>query len=141
MAKKQSQKNANRQWAAVAAVIVIAGGAWVWWSQFRQADETVAVTMPSLDAAQARGQAAFANSCAICHDPNAGGTDAGPPLIHRIYEPSHHGDMSFVMAAQRGVRQHHWKFGNMPAQPQVSEAEIADIIAYVRAVQRANGID
>ncbi|MEQ9638689.1 MAG: cytochrome c [Alphaproteobacteria bacterium] len=140
MANKKQARNAGWQWAAVAAVVLVAGGGWIWWSQFRQPDETVAVTMPTLNDAQASGQEAFAANCAVCHGPNAGGTDAGPPLIHRVYEPGHHGDMSFVMAVQRGVRQHHWKFGNMPAQPQVSEAEIADIIAYVRAVQRANGI-
>lgn len=28
----------------------------------------------------------------------------------------------------------------MPAQPHVSDAEVADIVTYVRDVQRANGI-
>lgn len=68
------------------------------------------------------------------------GTEQGPPLVHRIYEPGHHADAAFHMAVRAGVRQHHWRFGNMPPQPQVSEAELRTIIRYVREVQRANGI-
>ena len=64
-----------------------------------------------------------------------------PPLIHKIYEPSHHADEAFQRAAANGVLAHHWSFGDMPAQPQVTRADMASIIAYVREVQRANGID
>ncbi len=90
---------------------------------------------------QIAGQTLFSDNCAVCHGTaGVGSLGMGPPLIHRIYEPSHHGDMSFVLAAKRGVRAHHWRFGNMPPQPQISDQEIALITAYVRAVQRANGI-
>ena len=68
------------------------------------------------------------------------GGDGGPPLIHKIYEPSHHGDETFHLAGRRGVMQHHWDFGPMPAQPQVTEETMTQIIAFVRATQRANGI-
>lgn len=57
-----------------------------------------------------------------------------------IYEPGHHADGAFFLAAARGVRQHHWSFGDMPAVPDVTPQEVAAIIAYVRALQRANGI-
>jgi mono/diheme cytochrome c family protein len=98
------------------------------------------VTIPQLSALAVEGQAAFSANCAQCHGPNGGGTDQGPPLIHPIYEPNHHADMAFVLAARNGSRAHHWQFGNMPPQPQVSETEIAAIIQFVREVQRANGI-
>ncbi len=39
-----------------------------------------------------------------------------------------------------GVRAHHWRFGPMPAQPQLTRQEIAAIIRYVRELQEANGI-
>ena len=64
----------------------------------------------------------------------------GPPLVHVIYEPSHHGDAAFVLAVRPGVRAHHWPFGNMLPVEGVSDRAVADIIAYVRALQRANGI-
>ncbi len=105
-----------------------------------EAGETVAVTLPPLSGLARTGQQAFGAVCAQCHGPNAGGSDSGPPLIHKLYHPGHHGDRAFVMAAKRGSRQHHWKFGNMPAQSEVSDDEIASIIAFVRELQAANGI-
>jgi hypothetical protein len=46
-----------------------------------------------------------------------------------------------VLAARQGVAAHHWRFGNMPPQPQVDSAAIRKIIAYVRWAQREVGID
>lgn len=135
----------------VAAIIVLAG--LYWWlrpipevalAQTAPAvagAEMVAVTMPELDAQATRGQGYFTAVCAKCHGPNAGGLDGlAPPLIHKIYEPSHHGDMAFVMAARRGVQSHHWRFGNMPPVEGLTDADLQDIITFVRSVQRANGI-
>ena len=45
-----------------------------------------------------------------------------------------------TLAVQRGARQHHWNFGDMPPQPQVTPEEIRAIIRFVREVQEANGI-
>lgn len=98
------------------------------------------VVIPALSEVGQRGQAAFGTYCASCHGADAGGTGSGPPLIHIVYHPGHHGDMAFVMAAQRGSQAHHWKFGDMPPVTGISEAEIADIIAFIREVQKANGI-
>lgn len=99
------------------------------------------LTIPELTAKQATGKALFDGSCAACHGANAAGSDQGPPLVHRIYEPDHHGDMAFVLAARQGVRAHHWRFGNMPAVAGVTDEDVTQITAYVRALQRANGIE
>lgn len=104
------------------------------------ADVTVNVKVPELSTAAKTGAVAFEKNCQSCHGVDAAGTKIGPPLIHDIYNPGHHGDGAFVAAARRGVKQHHWPYGNMPAQPQVTNADIAAIIRYVREVQRANGI-
>lgn len=100
----------------------------------------VEVTVPALSPVAQKGKKSFDVNCASCHGPNASGTDKGPPLIHNIYNPGHHGDGAFQVAAQNGVRAHHWPYGNMPPQPQVKQAEVSDIIRYVREVQMANGI-
>ncbi|TCM86099.1 c-type cytochrome [Rhodovulum steppense] len=101
----------------------------------------VQVALPGLSDMAQVGQAAFGRNCAECHGPDAGGRlGLGPPLIHRVYEPSHHGDIAFWMAVRRGVVAHHWPFGDMPSVPGVRDDEIAAIIAFVREVQRANGI-
>ncbi|MCK8462530.1 cytochrome c [Aliiroseovarius sp. S1339] len=104
-------------------------------------DQIVAVTLPRLDDAQSIGQKVFLAKCASCHGETAGGRNGlGPPLIHKIYEPSHHGDMAFFRAAELGVRAHHWKFGNMAPVEDITRAEVADVVAFIRAVQRENGI-
>jgi len=98
------------------------------------------VTIPDLSEAATRAQAAFDTYCATCHGTDAGGTNSGPPLIHKIYHPGHHADMAFYLAARQGSRAHHWSFGDMPPVQGVSDADLVDIITFVREVQRANGI-
>ena len=102
----------------------------------------VAVKVPELGPEQAIGEAAFKEYCASCHGVDAAGQEGvAPPLIHRIYEPGHHGDQAFAIAAQLGVTAHHWTFGNMPPVEGVTLEELSSIVTYVRALQRANGID
>ena len=93
------------------------------------------VTDPSL------GQRLFVAHCAVCHGETAHGTDQGPPLIHRIYEPSHHADIAFYRAIALGVHQHHWDFGDMPPVPAVDGEQAAHIIAWIRQEQRKVGIE
>ena len=100
----------------------------------------VAVTVPALSEKAQAGETVFNANCALCHGANAAGTSLGPPLVHKIYEPSHHQDFSFRNAVQNGVQSHHWQFGNMPAITTVSEDDVERIICYVRELQRANGI-
>jgi len=117
-------------------------GAGFWAMSGQQAQSVmVDVTVPELSAPEQKGAVLFAQNCATCHGENAAGKDGvGPPLVHIIYEPSHHGDGSFYVAARLGVRAHHWSFGNMPAQPQITDEDVTKIVAYIRALQRANGI-
>ena len=108
-----------------------------------QGGALAAVTVPDSLSPQAQvGRSAFEAKCAACHGINAAGVDGvGPPLVHKIYEPSHHGDESFQLAVAQGVRAHHWRFGNMPTVEGLTRADVSAIIAYVRELQRANGID
>ena len=103
----------------------------------------VQVAVPEAFSDNARiGKVAFEAKCAVCHGVNAAGqAGVAPPLVHKIYEPSHHGDGAFLLAARNGVRAHHWRFGNMPAVEDVTDGEVKMIIAYVRELQRANGIN
>jgi mono/diheme cytochrome c family protein len=88
-----------------------------------------------------RGQELFASNCAVCHGPAADGSAAGPPLVHEIYEPSHHGDEAFQQAVAAGVQPHHWDFGPMPPVAGLDRADVDDITAWVRELQRAAGIE
>ncbi len=102
----------------------------------------VDVLVPQLSDQAKIGEIAFNKNCASCHGANAAGQDGvAPPLVHIIYEPSHHGDQAFYLAARNGVRGHHWPFGNMPPVSGITEDEIKNIIFYVRELQKANGIN
>ena len=86
------------------------------------------------------GKPLFEKNCASCHGEKLDGSDKGPPLVHRIYELSHHGDIAFQLAARNGSRAHHWQFGDMPPVTGVTPDEVAHITAYVRMHQRRAGI-
>lgn len=87
------------------------------------------------------GRATFAASCVECHGAEALGSDQGPPLVDSIYGPGHHSDEAFLVAVRRGVPAHHWTFGPMPAVDGLTDADVANIVAYVRSLQRAAGIE
>jgi mono/diheme cytochrome c family protein len=125
---------------AIMAAVGVGIGAVVWWFMPGATSTVVDVEVPELSPVAQAGREAFRANCAQCHGVNAGGTDKGPPLIHKWYHPNHHADAAFFLAAKRGVPQHHWKFGSMPPQPQVGERSIQQITEFVRELQRANGI-
>lgn len=131
-------------------VLLLAAGAYWFWPQSLTSSEDqlasgkpiVGVRVPDLTGVAVDGERLFNANCASCHGPNAAGREGvAPPLVHKIYEPNHHGDQSFIMAAQRGVRAHHWPFGNMPPVAGASSEDVRKIVAYVRTLQRANGIN
>ena len=107
-----------------------------------------AAPSPTIPASEAKplpaelqeGEAKFITFCSRCHGTQGKGTDNGPPLVHKIYEPNHHADMAFQQAAARGVRAHHWKFGNMPKIEDVKSEDVTKIIGYIRWLQRQAGI-
>ena len=122
---------------------VVGGSLWLWKSispKDASSTVTVAVTVPQLTEKALMGKQSFDAVCAACHGENASGTDIGPPLVHDIYNPGHHSDEAFLIAAKFGVRPHHWPYGKMPAQPQVTENEVTNIVRYVRELQEVNGI-
>lgn len=122
--------------------VVVAGLLLVGWRLLapEAGNDTGEIVVPDLSAQAVAGDRLFAANCAECHGQNGAGTEKGPPLIHAIYNPGHHPDAAFYGAAAQGVRQHHWAFGNMPPQPQLTTDDIASIIRFVREVQEANGI-
>ena len=138
------------------AIVAVAAGGWYVFERLKSpTTQDAEGAMPMLNDAlaivevpnsftekQAAGKITYNVACATCHGENAQGRDGlAPPLVHRLYEPSHHSDIAFVMAAQNGVRAHHWAFGNMPAIEGVTKADVLGVAAYVRALQRENGIE
>lgn len=100
------------------------------------------VAVPELTGDALAGARIYDRSCAACHGANAAGqAGIAPPLVHKIYRDRSHADFAFVLAVQNGVRSHHWSFGNMPPVKDVSQKEALSIAAYIRGLQRANGIE
>lgn len=139
---------------AIAAVLIAGGLGYAMWpvASSTDANDTAAsmedgvlanVLLPEMLSQNARiGKVGFEAKCATCHGVNAAGQDGvAPPLVHIIYEPSHHGDESFQRAAAMGVRGHHWPFGDMPPVEGVTTGDVTMIIAYIRELQNANGIN
>lgn len=133
-------------------VVVLAVAFGSLWSQFMRPDPVsdgsatgaaiVKVIVPELTGAALTGEQIFNAKCAACHGDNAAGRmGAGPPLVHKVYEPGHHGDMAFMLAPRRGVQAHHWPFGDMPPVEGMTDGDIKQVITYIRTLQRANGIN
>ena len=88
----------------------------------------------------ALGVILYQANCAQCHGADLRGTEQGPPHLDAVYLPNHHGDFSFRSAVQNGVQPHHWQFGPMPPIDGLSDQDVTDIIAYVRAEQQRAGL-
>ena len=138
----------------ISAVLVVGGLGYAMWSVTSQTATTDSainvegrglanVLLPETLSQNAQiGKIGFEAKCAACHGVNAAGQDGvAPPLVHIIYEPGHHSDEAFQRAAAMGVQGHHWPFGDMPPVEGINRADVTMIIAYVRELQRANGIN
>ncbi|HBK80906.1 MAG TPA: cytochrome C [Nitrospinae bacterium] len=129
--------------AAVAAIFFLAPGPGQPPRKKAAAPRTAPAVRPAgapAGAGLAKGRILFAQNCMQCHGRKAKGTENGPPLVDRVYEPNHHGDIAFYVAVGRGVRQHHWRFGDMKPLPHVRREDVTLIIAYVRSLQKKAGI-
>ncbi len=87
-----------------------------------------------------QGKNSYQSNCMECHGDNLLGSAKGPSLLDDVYKPSHHADLSFYYAVKNGVKQHHWRFGDMPMITRLSPERVKDIITYVRQQQRLSNI-
>lgn len=119
-------------------VLAAFGAGLFYWSQGPAPSEN-----PSTPAAAtiAGGKLVYEAHCAACHGADGVGTSGGPPLVHKIYEPGHHADITFQRAVSFGVRQHHWRFGDMPPVDGVLEKQLTEVVSYIRSLQRKAGIN
>jgi len=102
--------------------------------------EKGAVKQPNVPFKYAVGKKKYQESCSVCHGKWLGGSKQGPPLLHGFYKPSHHGDPSFYRAALKGVRAHHWKFGDMPPIRGITRKDMDTIVPFIRWLQQAKGL-
>ena len=89
----------------------------------------------------AEGEVLYQAKCASCHGSDFRGTAVGPSFLSVVYQPGHHADGAFTLAALNGVRAHHWNFGDMAPVPGLSQEDMDRIIAFVRETQRLEGFE
>jgi mono/diheme cytochrome c family protein len=130
---RQAERRKTLSWAIPVGVVALAAIVAVLLTATRGSEDP-----PAAGSAEelALGQQVFERSCATCHGEGLRGGLAGPPLVHEIYAPDHHPDSSIRAAVARGVQPHHWDFAAMPPIPNLSEADVEAVIAYIRDVQR-----
>ena len=87
-----------------------------------------------------KGKQSYDKNCAICHGNYGDGSKTGPPLVHNFYNPGHHSDKAFYRAIKKGVKAHHWGFGDMPPVPTIQQDEAKNIVYFIRILQRSFGI-
>lgn len=88
----------------------------------------------------ALGMNKYKTLCSNCHGESGMGTKQGPPLMHPYYRPSHHSDLVFYRAALKGVRAHHWDFGDMPSVTGITKNDLDAIVPYIRWLQKYRGL-
>ena len=148
MAGRPNTRRANRdaraaaarraRWLWAGALVVVVGGVVALFLTTRS-EEEVAIE-PGSPEQLAHGEEVFLSNCSTCHGDELQGTFVGPSFLDDIYAPEHHGDDAFHAAVANGVQPHHWEFAAMPPIPGLSDEDVEAVIAYVRSVQRENGI-
>jgi mono/diheme cytochrome c family protein len=89
----------------------------------------------------AEGEALYQASCAACHGTDLRGTAIGPSHLSVIYNPEHHADAGIALVAMNGVQAHHWRFGDMPPVPGITQDDMVRVIAFIRENQRVQGFE
>ncbi|WP_235062832.1 c-type cytochrome [Paramagnetospirillum caucaseum] len=106
--------------------------------RFAQAGLVIPAALPPRAEA---GRKLFEAVCATCHGTALRGTDSGPPLLHPLYAPgSAHGDEVILDAINNGAKAHMWKLGDMPKPEGIKPGQDKEVLAYIRAMQAANGL-
>ncbi|SNY90367.1 Cytochrome c [Cohaesibacter sp. ES.047] len=91
-----------------------------------------------LDGDQIRrtGLSLYNANCMSCHGIEGRGTSFAPPLVHPLYMPDKLSDRAFVKAIFQGVEQTNWKYGPMKPVKALNQVESAQILAYIRSLQK-----
>jgi mono/diheme cytochrome c family protein len=136
-AKSLSSSTRVRPFGALLGALLVLGAA----EESSWAGKTAPISTQQVSAEFRQGQDLYATHCAKCHGIDTRGTDKGPTFLTKIYAPYLHADIAFLLAVERGVRAHHWRFGDMPKIQGVSREDIRTIVEYIRWLQREAGID
>lgn len=99
----------------------------------------IAATACGVDANDggSRGQAIYEANCAVCHGAALEGNDRGPSLLDPVYASDQMSDERIRSAVRNGIEQTRWEFGPMLALGGLGDAQIDEVIGFIRASQNA----
>ena len=98
--------------------------------------------IPELSEQAQYGRTVINTQCAECHGVDGtGGSAKGPPILHPMYRRAVYPDHHFKKMVREGKREKNWRFGPMPAFPDISDRDIDAVIAFVREVQIATHVE
>ncbi len=87
-----------------------------------------------------QGRSAFARHCASSHGRLAGGTTSGPGLLGAPFGLSAMPDEAIRSAVLEGVPPRNDAYRPMGPSPEIAPGELDDIIAFLRELQRLQGV-
>jgi len=97
--------------------------------------------IPELSALAQHGRTIINERCAVCHGVDGtGGSRTGPPILHPMYRDAVFPDFVFKRSVLEGKREKNWRFGPMPPVEGLSDKDVDGVIAFVREVQTATGV-
>ena len=82
-----------------------------------------------------QGEVIFNTYCMSCHGLYGRGEGLGPSLLDTLYLPARLSDDAILAAVERGVTQHNFHFGAMPAVKRLTPPEGVLVLGYVRWLQ------
>ena len=92
---------------------------------------------PQMSSAAGRGAGLYRANCSACHGDSLAGTSLGPSLLDDRYQADQLSDDAIRLAIRTGVEPTTDEFGAMPGNAMLRDAQIDEIISFVRSQQPA----
>jgi len=89
------------------------------------------------ESAAGRGSGLYRANCSACHGDSLAGTSLGPSLLDDRYRVGQLSDDAIRQAIRTGVEPSSDEFGAMPGNAVLRDAQVDEIITFVRSQQRA----
>ncbi len=89
------------------------------------------------ESAAGRGAGLYRANCSACHGDALAGTSLGPSLLDERYQVDQLSDAEIRQAIRTGVEPTTDEFGAMPGNAILRDAQVNEIVTFVRSQQRA----
>ena len=130
------------KWMALMIVVLVAATIPTLWGKEKISLKATPKFPAQLSAEAQHGRDVINEKCADCHGVDGtGGSRKGPPILHSMYRREIFPDILFRQAMVHGKREKNWRFGPMEPVAGITEDDIVGVIAFVRELQDATGIE